>query len=191
MKDRFGRPPLRGNDAAHVVQFYTKDEFLLDGLCQFVRNALKDEESAVLVVSAPHHDELIERLRKCGKDVSAAMKNGRCIILDASKTLAEFMDGNEPNATKFFSIIGSVIERARSKSRAERVAVFGEMVAVLWEEKKLDAAVKLEELWNDLAKRHSFHLRCAYPAGSFQDENREWYATICGKHSGIIPEFAA
>ncbi len=191
MKDDFGAFPLRGNDAAHIVQFYTQDESLLDGLCHFVRRALNEHESAVLVVSESHRDELVERLHKCGKDVRAAMKNGRCVILDASDTLAEFMDGDEPNAKKFLSIIGSVIESARSKSRAGRVAVFGEMVAVLWAEKRLNAAVRLEELWNDLAKSHSFHLRCAYPASSFQDENSEWYATICSKHSGVLPNAAA
>src|SRR5690349_2375468 len=100
MKDDFGSFPLSGNDAAHVVQFYTQDEVLLDGLCQFVRSALNDHESAVLVVSESHRDELVERLQKCGKDVSAATKDGRCVILDASDTLAEFMDGDEPNAKK-------------------------------------------------------------------------------------------
>lgn len=182
---------IHGNDAAHVVQFYTRDESLLEGLCQFVRHALDENESAVLVVSESHRKELTERLQACGKDVTTALRDGRCIILDASHTLAKFMDDDEPNRNEFVTVIGSVIERARMKSSSQQVAVFGEMVAELWAEKKLNAALQLEELWNELGKNHSFYLRCAYPATSFQDENSHWYSAVCSKHSGVISETAA
>jgi KaiC/GvpD/RAD55 family RecA-like ATPase len=172
---------------AHVVQFYTKDAFLLDGLCQFVRNALNEGESAILVATKSHRLGLVKRLRACGADVVASVENGRCVILDASDTLAKFMDGDKPNAQKFVSVIGSLIESAQLKSGGKNVAVFGEMVAVLWAKKKFHAALELEELWNDLAKTHSFYLRCAYPASSFQDEHDELYASVCAKHSAVMP----
>jgi len=180
-------PSTPHNDAAHVVQFYTKDEFLLDGLCQFVRKALSDGESAVLVVSKSHRKGLLQRLHACGADVSAGIEDGRCLILDASDTLAKFMDRDVPNGQKFVSVIGSLIERAQVKSGGKSVAVFGEMVAVLWAKKKFSAALQLEELWNDLAKSHSFYLRCAYPASSFRDEHSELYTAVCAKHSAVMP----
>jgi len=180
-------PALPQNDVAHVVQFYTKDEFLLDGLCQFVRKAMGDGESAILVVSKPHRKGLVQRLHACGHDVSASLEDGRCVILDASDTLAKFMEGNTPNRQKFVSVIGSLIERAQVKSGGKSVAVFGEMVAVLWAKKKFNAALQLEELWNDLAKTHSFYLRCAYPASSFRDEQSESYTAVCAKHSAVMP----
>ncbi len=174
------------NNVAHVGQFYTKDAFLLDGLCQFVRKALDDGESAILVATKAHQKGLIQRLHACGPDVSASLRNGHCILLDASDTLAKFMDGNTPNAQKFVSVIGSLIERAQLKSGGKSVAVFGEMVAVLWAKKKFNAALQLEELWNNLAKTHSFYLRCAYPASSFQDEQMGLYTQVCAKHSAVI-----
>jgi DcmR-like sensory protein len=191
MKHLSRTPEFRGNELAHVVQFYTKDESLIEGLCQFVRNAIRDGESAVLVVSESHRRELLQKLRDCGEDVAKALNDGCCVVLDAAETLAEFMNGEEPNSKKFVSVIGSIIEAARVKSRSKNVAVFGEMVAVLWAEKKYDAAVTLEQFWNDLAKTHSFYLRCAYPAGSFGDVQSEWYTTVCQQHSSVISDLAS
>jgi hypothetical protein len=180
--------PYGGNEHAHVVQFYTQDGFLLDGLCQFVRNALIEGESAVLVVSKAHRDGLMERLMACGADVSGAMKNGRCVVLDAAETMSKFMDDGVPDQRKFESLIGSLIQQAQSASGGKRVAVFGEMVALRWAEKKFDAALELEQLWNDLGRTHNFYLRCAYPASGFQGEQKgEPYMAVCGKHSAVIP----
>ena len=65
-----------------------------------------------------------------------------------------------------------------------------EMVAVLWEQKKYDAAVRLEQLWNELARTHSFYLCCAYPASEFQGELKtERYAAICAEHADVVSAF--
>lgn len=72
--------------------------------------------------------------------------------------------------------------------KGKRVVVFGEMVAVLWEERKQEAAIRLEQLWNELARTHFFYLRCAYPAKSFQGKTKAVpYATICAEHSVVLP----
>ena len=49
------------------------------------------------------------------------------------------------------------------------VVVLGEMVAVLWAQKKYEAAIRLEDLWNELALTSSFCLCCAYPANAFRE----------------------
>ena len=74
-----------------------------------------------------------------------------------------------PDPARFAEVVGGLIERVRaaSGSEARGVAAFGEMVALLWMEGKADAAIRIEELWNDLARTHAFSLRCAYPMSSF------------------------
>jgi len=65
---------------------------------------------------------------------------------------------------------------------------FGEMVSLLWAEGKSDAAIHLEQLWNELAKLRSFSLRCAYPITGFRrGEHSEPFLKICAQHSNIIP----
>jgi hypothetical protein len=55
---------------------------------------------------------------------------------------------------------------------------------VLWAEKNFDAAIRLEQLWNELAKRISFYLPCAYPGSGFQGEP---YCAVCAEHSAVEP----
>jgi len=65
---------------------------------------------------------------------------------------------------------------------------FGEMVSLLWEDGKYDAAIRLEQLWNKLGKAHSFFLHCAYPIKSFShDHHSEPFLKICSEHSDVIP----
>jgi hypothetical protein len=72
--------------------------------------------------------------------------------------MANFMTGNMPDRRKFESVMGMVIRRAEAAAlvKYRRVAIFGEMVALLWAEKKFNAAIRLEQLWNELAQTHFF-----------------------------------
>jgi KaiC/GvpD/RAD55 family RecA-like ATPase len=81
------------NEKAHAVQFYTNDAFLLKGLCEFVRAALIEGQSVVLVVTSAHENALTKHLRLANIKVRTAAKEGRFVTLDALETLATFMDG--------------------------------------------------------------------------------------------------
>jgi MEDS: MEthanogen/methylotroph, DcmR Sensory domain len=173
-----------------VVQFYTRDSFLLDGLCEFVRCALEDGESVIVVVSQAHRDGLRQRIKAAGIGTRIASRAGRYVLLDAAETMAKFMTGNMPDRRKFESVMGMVIRRAEAAAlvKYRRVAIFGEMVALLWAEKKFDAAIRLEQLWNELAQTHFFYLRCAYPVSGFQGELKgEPYCAVCAEHSVVVP----
>jgi signal transduction histidine kinase len=62
------------------------------------------------------------------------------------------------------------------------------MVALLWAQGKCDAAIQLEQLWNDLAVTYSFDLRCAYPMSLFgRAGDSELFAKVCATHSHVIP----
>ena len=177
------------NGQAHSVLFYTDDAFLLDGLCQFVRAALTEEESVVLVVTKKHRNGLAKRLMVYGVDMSSTINKHRIIVLDAADTLSKFMDRGEPDYRKFASTVGSIIRKAESQGHPhrKRVAVFGEMVAVLWAAKKWEAAIRLEQLWNELSETHFFYLRCAYPMSGFRGKQKgEPYAAVCAEHSTVI-----
>ena len=68
------------------------------------------------------------------------------------------------------------------------VRAFGEMVALLWAEGNYAGAIRLEELWNELQKSHSFSLFCAYPMHSFGGEVYEAeFTEICKQHARVIP----
>ncbi len=51
-----------------------------------------------------------------------------------------------------------------------------------------EAALALEDLWNELADRHEFALLCAYPMSAFKDAaSAAAFQRVCGTHTTVIP----
>jgi hypothetical protein len=71
-----------------------------------------------------------------------------------------------------------------AESKHKGVVLFGEMVALLCAAGRMNAAIELEQLWNELAQTHSFRLRCAYPMT--EELKGEPYAAICAEHSAVL-----
>jgi hypothetical protein len=59
---------------------------------------------------------------------------------------------------------------------------------MLWAQGKTNAAVRLERLWDDVAKQHGLDILCAYPASNFPGgEDERVFNTICAEHSAVLP----
>lgn len=177
--------------AGHVVQFYTDDAFVLDGLTRFIGIALAAGEAAIVIATEAHREGLTQRLKARGVDPARAFATGRFIPLDATETLSKLVLNGTPDAGRFTDLTGSMMAQATAAAEGDRprVAAFGEMVALLWEQGKPEAAIRLEELWNDLARTHCFSLRCAYPMHRFdREEHGESFLKICAAHGGVIPD---
>jgi signal transduction histidine kinase/ActR/RegA family two-component response regulator len=173
-------------DTDHFVQFYEADGFLLNSLSGFIGNAITSGDGAIVVATESHRKALDELLRANGIDVDGASFGGRYVLLDAAETLAQFMVDGAPDPERFHGVVGKVI--ASVTDGAARVRAFGEMVGVLWAQGNHSGAIRLEELWNDLQKLHSFSLFCAYPLNGFGGEKfTEPYRNVCGVHSRVIP----
>ena len=187
-------PPAQWHDPdshGHVVQFYTGDAALLGAISRFIGTALGAGDAAVVIATRAHRDALFLQLQERGFDVSGAVRQGRLIAVDAAETLSRFMRDGWPDASAFASVVGGFFDqiRAATGTGQPRVAAFGEMVALLWAEGNSEAAIRLEELWNDLARTHSFSLHCAYPITNFnRDEDGDAFLRICSAHSAVIPD---
>ena len=180
----------RHDHDGHVVQLYTDDGFLIDVLSRFIGGALAVGDAAVVLATASHRGELERRLSARGLDIAKASLQGRYVAVDAKETLTRLMVDGSVDETRFNDIIGGVLKRARTAIHGKdcRIAVFGELVALLWAEGRPQEAIRVEELWNDLAKTHSFSLLCAYPITGFNNERHiEPFLKMCGQHSGVVP----
>ena len=172
-------------DNDHFVQFYEADGFLLNSLSGFIGKAITLGEAAVVVATQEHRDGLDELLLANGLDVISAKASGRYVSLDAAETLSKFMVSGWPDAARFNDHVGGIIA---SLTDGQSVRAFGEMVALLWMQGHHAAAIKLEGLWNDLQKAHSFSLFCAYPMdGLCAEQFSESHDSICGVHSRVLP----
>src|SRR5436190_20251629 len=174
----------------HSVQFYGSDQYLIDELGRFIGSALREGDAGIVIATRAHRDSLAKRLGALGVNTSIAIRQGRFVMLDANETLSRFMQDGQPDADRFADVIGSVIVRAGAavEGSGKRVVAFGEMVSLLWAEGRPDAALRLEQLWHDLATTHSFQLHCAYPMSFFsRTEDRRYLEDICSAHSHVIP----
>jgi signal transduction histidine kinase/ActR/RegA family two-component response regulator len=170
----------------HFVQFYETDLSLLNSVGGFISTGLDKGDACIVVATEAHRVGLENLLRARGIDVAAATASGQFVLLDASETLSRFMVDGEPEPGRFTETVGSIITRA-GEGRP-RVRIFGEMVALLWMEGRYDAAIRLEELWNELGKSYPFSLFCAYAMHGFGGESLvEPLAKVCGGHSRVIP----
>ena len=173
----------------HVVQLYTEDGFLIDVLSRFIGHALAVGDAGLVVATAAHRRELERRLSARGLDTTKAGLQGRYVTLDAGETLAKCMVNGAIDESRFNDIIGGALARARSAvDGSAHIAAFGELVALLWADGKPLEAIRLEQLWNDLAKSHSFSLLCAYPITGFNNKTHiEPFLKMCALHTGVVP----
>jgi PAS domain S-box-containing protein len=179
--------PTHDHDG-HVVQLYTDDAFLIDVLSRFIGGALAVGDASLVIATRPHRTELERRLSAYGVDTAKATTQGRYLTLDATETLPKLMVNGSVDEGHFNEIVGSALTQMRGAAKERRLAVFGELVALLWAEGKPQEAIRVEQLWNDLAKSHSFSLLCGYPITGFNNERHiEPFLKICGQHSGVVP----
>jgi PAS domain S-box-containing protein len=178
------------NRHSHSVHFYQDDFALLDELTQYVGAALDAGDAAVVIATEAHRAGLTERLTDRGVDLSLAIEEGRYQALDAADTLRQFMVNERLETSRFVELVGGLITQLASAARGpdRQVAAFGEMVALLWKDGNREAAIHLEQLWNQLADTHAFQLHCAYPIELFSgDPDGQSIRLICGEHSDILP----
>jgi signal transduction histidine kinase len=175
------------HSAEHVVRFYETDPSLLDAVAKFCADAILADDDALVVATPQHRAGIAERLR-ARRLLDAEDNHDSYLALDAAETLSRFMVDGEVDASRFMEVIGGAI--SRSAERGRRVRVFGEMVSLLVADGYPAAALRLEELWNDLQARHmpDFSLFCAYPMDHFGGEaHQDLFSDVCAAHSQVVP----
>jgi PAS domain S-box-containing protein len=172
----------------HFVQFYREERLLLDEVADFIDGALRAGDVGVVIASADHQADLQQRLQAGRLAVGASRwYPGELVLLDAAQVLDSFMVEGWPDEQRFDDTVGALIERV-SAGGTRTVRAFGEMVALLCEQGNHAAAIRLEELWNELGQRHSFSLFCAYPLDLFtRPEYGKAFEHVCNGHTHVLP----
>lgn len=174
------------SQSGHFIQFCETDTSLINSVSEFIGTGLRAGDAGIVIATTPHRERLEERLKEDGLAFATVNDRDQYVSVDAAATLPKFMVEGSPDPQRFAEVIGSMIMRA-AEGRSH-VRIFGELVALLWAEGNRAAAIRLEELWNDLARTHSFSLFCAYPMQGFAGEAHEAaFTAICQQHSQVIP----
>ena len=167
----------------HAVYFYEEDVLLVDHVVDFVKRGLDRQETVIVVATEEHRIDLKARLIAENVIGLSSPADARYLTLDAASTLSLFMLDDWPDERLFLKVLGQIIA---SGAQRNPVRIYGEMVAVLWAQGKHRAAIRLEELWNQLAQQREFSLLCGYPASTFgQRDQAPAFEEVCACHSQI------
>jgi PAS domain S-box-containing protein len=171
----------------HAVQFYEDERSLLERMLNFASEGLEAGDTVIVIATEPHAVAIRSRLRSPAVDVAAAIEQGRLLFLDAHATLEKFMIDGEPSTALFEAELGRLIAERSRAAAPGKLRAFGEMVNVLWQNGHRNAAIRVEELWNELQKRHSFTLLCAYALGNFFKQPAA-LQRVCATHTHVLPD---
>jgi DNA-binding NarL/FixJ family response regulator len=162
---KFTERPGEKTPHRHDILFCSDDGVLLDSFTHIVAAALKTGNAAIVLATESHRGSLLQRLKKQGLDIGNAIQEGTYIALDVSEALSAIMVSGLPDPVRFFGGISGLIETATKAAKAiqPRIVVCGEGAAVLQAAGKADAAIRLEQLCDELAKTHEVDVLCAFP----------------------------
>ena len=183
----FTEPENFGITRHHEVGFYSEDRQFLDHVSRFIGMALKAGNAAIVIVTETHRESLLLELKAEGLDMDAAIAEGRYIPLDAADTLSAFMVNGWPEPVRFLKVAGDLIAGAARSVHGEsaRVAACGECAPVLWAQGNVEAAVRLEHLWNEVAIAHKVEILCGYSLAIGGGMDSHTFERICAEHSAV------
>src|SRR5688572_7627795 len=154
---------------SHMVQIYRDPATLRNTVSHYLSDGFRNGESAAVIATEDHWNEFRRGLKERGHDLERIEREGRLAVLDARATLDSFMRQGMPEEALFHQTISPVLTTL-SSGGTPNIRAYGEMVSLLWSNRQFDAAVRLEELWNDLAESWNFTLLCAYQGDALAPE---------------------
>jgi len=175
----------------HFVRFYDDGDTLLDEVASFIERALRTRGRAIVIATGAHTDALRRRLDELARAEGRSAPPSRDVAwFDAETTLARLMVDGWPDRARFEYEVGRVV--AEACAGGAPVHAFGEMVALLCARGRYDAALHLERLWNELARKLDFSLFCAYPWTLFPaSDAAHVFRQVCAGHDHACADVAA
>jgi hypothetical protein len=166
----------------HVVVFYQSDDELAEQVADYLLGAMKRGGVAIVLAAPGHRQAFRRRLASAGVDIALAKVRGCYVELDAAETMARFMVNGWADPASFWQAITPLLKAAAPGGRPVRI--FGELVALLWHQGLISAAVDVEALWDELAAQYPFELLCGYPEAMLRDhEHADVIAQVCAAHA--------
>lgn len=165
----------------HFVQLYQEIDPLAEAVAGYVAEGLRRGEAALVIATPGHRAAFLAKIK-----AELPASESQLTILDAEETLATLMANGMPQWKPFHEVIGGLI--AELRLQYPTVRAYGEMVDVLWQRGEREAAIRLEEYWNDLGRLQTFSLFCAYRMDPLDSHAYGGpLESVCKVHSHLIP----
>ena len=166
-----------GTPDRHEIAFCSSDGVVLEMLACFIGEALNAGNPAIVWATEPHQKTLVEQLRAEGVEIDLALQRGTYVSRDVSEVA---------DVVGLLEVLTALAGAAsRLGTEHPRIAVCGERAGRLWAEGKFDEAIRLEQLWNQIAAtRNDLDILCVYPTPSDTTDDQV-FTTVCLEHNVV------
>jgi CheY-like chemotaxis protein len=179
----------RGDSLAshrHDVVFCSSDAVLIGAFSRFIAGELREGNAVVAVVTAAHERRLQSSLEASHVDVALAIRQQRYLPVSVSELLAKATVNGCPDPLRYRDAAGDLLTDVtrRATDQHARVAVCGEGTALFWTHGHVEAAIRLEHLWDEIAMGRQMNVLCAYPLAA-RDESVPAVRRLCAEHTAV------
>jgi DNA-binding NarL/FixJ family response regulator len=169
----------------HDLVFCSSDAVLVAAFSRFVGGAL-DRGNAVIVLLTDAHERSLQRTLQASQvDLALAIRQQRYVTVSITELLAKVMVNGCPDPTRFVNAAEELLtEVARRAGQHAEIAACGECSPTVWANGQVEAAIQLEQLWDDIAESRQMDILCAYPLAA-RDESVPAVRRLCAEHTAV------
>jgi signal transduction histidine kinase len=167
----------------HDAHFYEDALGLAHRVSRHLGDALAAGGAAIAFARADHLAMFERILGEEGVALADHRARGRYVPIDADALCTQLVPGMLPDVTAFCTTVGGLLDDLAKGLGDGPLHVYGELVDVLWGLGKVDAVIRLEQLWTELGRERSFDLLCGYRLAAFATgDDTPAFETICAHH---------
>jgi len=152
------------NPRRHEAVFYSTKEQSVDDWVSTAEDALTSGATFIVLAFDERRHRLQAVLEARGVNVARAIRDGRFIAMDVEEAISQWMVDGMPDEARFWPAVTSVMLAAARASTSERphVVACGECAPSLCEQGDAEAAIRLEQLWDEVAAIYNLDVFCGY-----------------------------
>jgi CheY-like chemotaxis protein len=179
----------RGDSLAshcHRLLFCSSDAILVAAFSRFIAGVLEQGNAVMVLVTEAHDRSLQRTLQASQVDLALAIRQKRYVSLSITELLAKVMVNGCPDPIRFLNAAEELLTDAARRAGGEhaKVAACGECSPTVWADGNVEAAIQLEQLWDDIAKSRQMDILCAYPLAA-RDESVPAVRRLCAEHTAV------
>ncbi len=175
---------LTDSNKNHIVQVCQDDIFQAEAITRYIQEGLLKNEAVVIYAKPSLRKTVIGKLEQLGFEVSEYKRRGQLKFFDVELTLLCFYSEDTLHEANFQDFVGASLRDLRLKFG--KVRIFSEMLNLLWRDSKYEAAMELEECWQNLARQLEFSLLLSYSLNKTDpDTLEEAVKLICEYHQHL------
>jgi len=173
------------SEPIHVAHVYEDDNCLTTAVGDFLAAGLNAGQPVICLATPSHLEGIVSELSSRQFDVKRIVCDGLLTLVDGVEALGMIMAGSKPDPNLFRQVVTRLLRQAATIAPVP-VRIYGELVDILWRKGNPEAAVQLEELWNELGDTASFSLLCGYSMGNVYHE-KHWhhFENVCREHRTV------